>query len=290
VFNNNLIFCTMKTNLFIINILIVILFLFGACKPQIQLYTNRLPQTEIKIDGKVGDWGSILWFYDEKSNIYYAVTNDKNNLYIGLKADDQFAQMKIMQGGLDVYIDTTSKISDKMGISFPVPGKKTKDDLPRFQPGMGNFDPGQMRSGAIKKMNTIKIYGFPHEKDGVLPLENNTDISAAIDWNKDNLLSYEARIPFKSFTKNTLVANDSTKSLMIGLKLKGVASDLSRGGGARMGGEGMGGGSRGGMGSGSRGGMGGAPGGGMPNGGQEQGNMQTLNKTNKIWIKTKLAY
>jgi hypothetical protein len=284
----------MKTNLFKINILFVVLFLFWSCKPQIQLYTNRPPQTEIKIDGKVGDWGSILWFYDDKSNLYYAVSNDKNNLYIGIKADDQAAQMKIMRGGLDVYIDSTGKCSDKMGISYPVPGKRDKQDLPRFQPGMGNFDPGQIRSGAIKRMNTIKIFGFPHEKDGILPIENNTDISAAIDWGKDNLLSYEVRIPFKSFTKNTLVANDSTRSLMIGLKLKGVASDFSRGGGERrMGGEGMGRGSRGGMvgGMGGRGRMGGE---GESNreslDGREQGNMQSLNKTNQIWIKSKLAF
>src|ERR1700728_3087406 len=61
----------------------------------------------IVIDGHNTDWPSPYPEYDDKAQIGYAVSNDKDNLYITVETGDPATQLKILKGGLTVWIDKT---------------------------------------------------------------------------------------------------------------------------------------------------------------------------------------
>src|SRR5689334_19575009 len=82
---------------------------FCSCKTS-QKTTKAAPGNwqaqPITADGNAADWPSPYPFYDSKAKIGYAVSNDKDNLYISMQTGDQMTVMKILRNGLTVWIDT----------------------------------------------------------------------------------------------------------------------------------------------------------------------------------------
>src|ERR1039458_2943062 len=81
--------------------------LFFSCGSSKHASTKRLPGTwqaqAITIDGKNTDWPSPYPEYDDKAMLGYAVSNDKDNLYITVETGDPATQLKILRNGLTVW-------------------------------------------------------------------------------------------------------------------------------------------------------------------------------------------
>jgi hypothetical protein len=137
--------------------------------------------------------------------------------------------------------------------------------------------------------------------------ENKSGIYAAIDFDKNGIMNYEAVIPFSTFYRDKLVPSDSNRIFNFQIKINPVSGsnndsgngEGSRGGGMRGGGMGGGGGMRGGgmgggggMRGGGMGGGGGMRGGGRygDNGGNGYQRNTNISGTTRTTIELKLAY
>ena len=185
-------------------------------------------------------------------------------------ADDMQKQMRFFRAGFEVWIDTLGKSKKHTGILFPVPAKQpkgafTKDSVSLKQLiQMRKPDNQSLKSRFGSSLKEMKLVGFKAPINGLTPLNNNSGISAGIDWDKLGVMTYEAVIPFKTFYKAILSPADNAKVFSVTLVIPAIAGMSSSGGSSVTPGSEMGaGGSRGGAG----GGGGGRSGGGRSGGG-----------------------
>lgn len=194
---------TMK-KLFIAGLIITIM---SSCATIV--YPGLWPSKPVKADGNSNEWSIPLRFYDQDSKLCYSVTNDSANLYLCIRAADEQIQMKILRAGMQLWIDTTGKNKQQVGILFPFTstGRNAPPEIiPNQKPGVN-----AMREELIGKYNEMQLKGFKPPIGGLTPLKNDYDISVGINRDSTNLMIYEAVIPFKTFYKQTLSASDSTK-------------------------------------------------------------------------------
>ena len=223
-----------------------------------------------------------------------------------------------MRNGLNIWFDTLAKKNKQCGILFPVPNKDADEYQADGASGGGGGGGGRHHGGdgshkggdvdAVKKKflrqaNQMQLIGFKKGIPDYLAPENEYGINVNINWDANNIMIYEAVIPFKAFYKPALVAKDSLKNIDFSMTIHGFPAPEKKddgnsgggggggmGGGMPGGGGGMGGGmGGGGMGGGGRG-MGG--GGGRGGGGRSMGSMAEVNpmyETNSFWVKVRLS-
>jgi hypothetical protein len=290
---------------------------FSACSSSKYSKTKKLPGTwqaqPITIDGDSKDWPAPYPEYNSKASLGYAVSNDKDNLYITVETGDQATQLKILRNGLTVWIDKTGDKEQVTAINYPLPrnynrgakndrdGSDTRPSSGYWQQGQGN-NPRQRANmeDRIKKLlegaNEYSLQGF-RSCNAQFPLmqKDSCGIVVRIGLDETNELVWEAVIPFKSFFhKAQIDRRDKGKPMSICIETTG--SDRPAGQGGGRGGNG-GGGMRPGMRVGM-GGMGmrmggGGMGGGMGSrggGGQSDAAMEGLYKSTQTWKKFGIAW
>jgi hypothetical protein len=150
-----------------------------------------------------------MHFYDNKSKLQYNITNDDKNIYICIKAADERFQMKIIHAGMQINIDTGSKMAQPVCIIYPIAGNG-KPKMPL------DIKPGQEKNNQIKNQfllehKEMQLSGFKSPINGLVPLQNKYNISVGIDWDPSNNMYYKAIIPFSTFYKEALLQEDSSK-------------------------------------------------------------------------------
>ena len=162
------------------------------------------------------------------------------------------------------------------------------------------IDKHKIKLSAMTNQKEMRIQGLLNIPDGLLPHDNLLEIRTAINWDKDDILTYELKIPFSVFWKESLSASDTIKPISIGIVINGLdlptppsGMDGSADGGTGAPSGGMGGGPPGGgMGGGPPGGGmgGGPPGGDMGGAPPGMGRMMEMAKSQETWIKLKLSF
>lgn len=266
----------------------------GICHAQTKTAQNTLqpPPDSIKIDGNAKEWGDSLRFYDEKSKINYAIANDNDNLYVAVRIGDRTDQVRVLHAGLTLSIDTRGRKKETFALTFPLAEQGGPDitggDLQEAG-DLNQQDRDELLQARMTKLREIRVVGFKDIEGDIITTSNTYGIKAAIDYDADNYLVYEAAIPLKFFH-----ADDAVKTAWeFNLKINGIihqhpaGGDDSSGdqqvGGRRGGGGGFGGGGgRGGHGGGGRGGQ---------HGGGGYGNVDhsELAKSTDFWEKFYLA-
>jgi len=250
----------------------------------------------ITADGANSDWPAPYPFYDEKAKVGYAVSNDRDNLYITMQTGDQQTVMKILRNGLTVWIDTSGKKEMHTSITYPL--ENPNGGGMRMQHGNGQEQPErpaaeEMHRKVLENARDMSLAGFNNCNGGFLIHQNNScGIVVRIGFDEYNTLIWEAVVPLRAFYKNSLTPADAGKPLSVCFAITGMKQPAGgggqSGGGMHAGGGGMRGGGMGG-GGGMRGGGGGMRGGGM-NGGGMNGDRQHLFESTKTWYHTGLAY
>src|SRR5664280_450793 len=249
----------------------------------------------VTVDGKLSEWPNPLRFYDQETGISYNITNDHNNLYFVCSISNDFMQTKILRSGLEFLIDTLGKKSFKVGIKYPIGNVSVTDIKPDKE--QSNESQGQRPDRSAYKLKllaqatAIQLTGFKQPLGKIIPWSaiNNSGIYAAIDFDKNGIMNYEAVIPFSTFYRDNLVPSDSNRIFNFQIKINPVSgSNNGSGNGEGTRGGGMGGG--GGMRGGGMGGGGGMRGGGMGGGGNGYQRNSNMSGTTKTTIQLKLAY
>jgi len=286
---------------------------FLGCKSSKHATSHRLPGvwqgTPVTIDGSNKDWPSPYPEYDEKAALGYAVSNDKDYLFITVETGDPATQLKILREGLTVWIDRTGEKSEETAINFPIPmshsGKRAGgDDRPgamKAQEGTGQGGNREQQQrlqledrvrAAMNSATEFSLQGFKScNLQYAITEGDSCGVVVRMALDENNELVWEAAVPFKSFYfKPELTRADKGKVFTVCFETTGVERPAGGGGGNRGGGMrptmGMGG-----MGMGMH--MGGGGGGyrGNRNQGAQQSNiMEPLYKSTKTYKKFGLAF
>jgi hypothetical protein len=221
------------------------------------------------IDGKATEWTDSLQ-YDANSHLQYQVLNDAQTLYVRLKAADMPTQAKMAYLGMVVWVDSTGRNQQQLGIRFPLPIDLSTVKAPAERPA-GAMGPtaserqeehlSRLRS-IVTEANQMELLNYRGSKEPVLTdSEAKIGVKSAIGVDARNNLIYELAVPLRLvYRRVPALASGQTASIGVwiaGQKPKPTPgqsqSDMSvvgpQGGG--MGGYGgMGGGMRGGYGGG----------------------------------------
>ena len=63
----------------------------------------------ISIDGNDKEWAKPLNFYDDKSGLFYAISNDNHNLYLVFSVSDPMKMRKLMRSGWSIELSSKEK-------------------------------------------------------------------------------------------------------------------------------------------------------------------------------------
>lgn len=205
--------------------------------PNVQQNSLRAP-ANVKIDGKVTEWGDRLRAYNAGTEIYYSIANNQDYLYLAVQATDQQIIKKIIVGGLDFTINTSGNKKDKDSaiITFPFYQKgqnhpyvtlekasEINKDLPSYASrwdSLINTSNNKIKSG----FKFIGTSGIKNITDEMIPVYNAEGISAAAMLDNNLYYNFEMAVPLK-----LLAGNATINSIAYNIKLNGHAfggSDL----------------------------------------------------------------
>src|SRR5438309_4485123 len=153
----------------------------------------------IVIDGKANDWQKVPMNVSPKGTIQYAIANSQDNLYIMMRLADPVEQVKLLQGGMQVYIDPDGKKEKTTEVVYPVKGELSEEEMrPQGVPGQKQ-DLTQIHQHVASQLISLNRIGFKPEYNGVQSVRENTGFKAAINWDENNDLVYELVVPYAAF-------------------------------------------------------------------------------------------
>jgi hypothetical protein len=175
-------------------------------------------KSHIIIDGRANEWADSLFFLNPDAKISYAAVNDSTNLCLCLKVFDDNQQIKLLRGGMEVWIDPSGRKKEVCGIRFPLsttlkPGGRT---------GMNPADPAAIKQAKlmyILQAKDMELTGFKDEINGLVSnFVNRTGVQTVIKLDSTNILIYEARIPLSAFKTDL----KRSEPLSVGFIIKGL--------------------------------------------------------------------
>lgn len=256
-----------------ITIFILSLLFFTACS----IYEATYQEKALEIDGSSSDWTTSL---DKKgkSDLYYSITNDSENLYVRLNTSNQSIQQKIHMNGLSIWIDTTGKKNKQLGIKCPInrlPQNMNKRSMSNREQQIVAWDKNQLMEA--------DFFGFNNEHEQYFVASNPYDVEISISQDEFKSFYYEVKIPFSSMNLNYVNLCKQTFSMGFIIEAIEMPSSPGMNGGGRP---------QGGGGGRSQGTGGGQMGGGGPQGmtggasaRPDQSEIQELTAATIIWVK-----
>jgi hypothetical protein len=142
------------------------------------------------LDGYVNEWPAEKFNADKGNRIQFAKDNDHETLFLALTISDRMMQQKIIQQGLNLYLDPKGKKKENRGVEFPVVGS--------------NVNPAQ-------SMTSMKLFGFSNEE--VQNIKTAETINIALAWDSSYIMHIEYNVPLK------MIEGINGKTISIGWKI-----------------------------------------------------------------------
>ena len=252
------------------------------------VHHSRWQLTPVVADGIATEWEIPLRYYNKGGKLGCTVSNDLNNLYICIRSSDQETRMKMIRSGMTVAIDTSEKKTNLFSINYPLPKERTQHSHEEGGTQVSSYP--SLKQRILQDRTTMNISGFINTQNGESPLKTLSGLKVCMNLDSFDIFTYEAIVPLKTFYKEQLVANDTSKVLNVYITVNGMTtpgnSGMSGGGGYKGGGARMGAGAGGHMGGGHGGGAGGRSGG----AGAGMGDMAARTEPEKLQIQFRLNF
>ena len=181
-----------------------------------------------KQDGLTNEWPATKFDTDLATDIKFAIDNDGSNLYMAMKIINEGIQMKIMNMGMNMYVDLKGKKKESRGISFPV----REDDKTKNTPPPNNdqregessapkkpIDKKQVRSAMALHLIYMQVFGFDGSGKRDQGLNIPGSVNVAFTWDSLNVMHIEYRVPLKMLGDTPSLTD---KEISIGWKLNGM--------------------------------------------------------------------
>ncbi len=259
-------------------IILMILLLPMVCNGQKSLFSSNWSSDSMKIDGVFSDWNFNLK-QDKKSKVFYCIANDNTSLLLCFKVTDAGVKNKIMMMGLTIWVDTTGKQKELLGIKYPMGRGGSMGQRP--QEGTRPTSPDQPRQRVDRApiLDRVELIGFKEKrKSEVVNISDMKGIEVAVMEDQYGGMQYEARISLdKLFIDHQRFLSNDESLISIGFETGYIKTNTSAGGGGHSGQ----------MGGGRPPGGGGRPPGGGRQGGMapQQGDMATMTQATRLWLK-----
>jgi len=159
--------------------------------PAIHFSIAGLKDTTIiihQLDGNIEEWPFEKFIIDKETKTSFATDNDAQFLFLALTIPDRSTQKKIMQSGINLYVDIKGKKKENVGIEYPVAG-----------------NPASMR-----------LFGFSDSEPATLSIRSEGTVNIAFSWDSSTVLHIEYNIPLKMLEES--VSGLNNKKISIGWK------------------------------------------------------------------------
>jgi hypothetical protein len=250
------------------------LLLLSCSKPAVTSsnYTSEKPDTE----NSKRIWNDSLK-YNSENKLMYSIKNDKDNLYITMRCLNDNMNNRIMSLGMTMWIDTTGRKKEKLGIRYPLgykdaggqwqqPKENTDANNTNGQEPQQRHNRYAAKNEILKKWIEMDLIGFDKEPIRAF-ITTPVGIKVKADFDSVGAFCYRAIVPYKAIHYNPSADNaKAPKTLSIGFTTGKPDAGSAGGGDPNMGGVrgdprangtmGAGGMGAGGMGGGMRGGRG----------------------------------
>ena len=267
----------MKHPLFKALALCSILFCAACAKTTISDSVWQKPKLDI--DESRRYWNDSLE-YNAENRIMYGFKNDSSNLYITMRVLDNDVQKTILRLGMTVWIDTSGRKKDRVGINYPLGFKNApvgiqesaRADLRKADPDEERKNDHKRAQRYLNQMIEMELIGLSPEPVRTL-IKSQIGISVRAFFDSAGVMNYHVIVPFKAlqYKLHADVLGKKPHYISIGFETGKTENrlDASQGGSqpGAMGNGGMGGAGAGSMGARGGGGMGQAQGQRMQNGG-----------------------
>jgi hypothetical protein len=154
------------------------------------------------------------------------LANDSTHLFVCLKVDEERTQFRVLHNGIELWFDLRGKKAKKVGLNFPMKMEKSPEDM-EMQKRREQSIPGQepVRNGERMKMkqrlrmrqsnlSAIGMVGIPAQ---LLPVKNEFNITAAMDWDSSGVLCLEYAIPFSALMPQAISFADTLKAFSLAI-------------------------------------------------------------------------
>ena len=225
-----------------------ILLFIGCITTGSSVRTTFFQATEVNAHDSASQWVKPFNYYNEESKAYYSFNNDLRNIYFSFKTLDKGTQLKILQTGLELWIDTSGRNSDMIGIVFPARRaykQAFKKDTAIKNPPY-TTDLNRAKIQFVKGEKLLQLTGFRPPIGGITPFKNDFGIEASVNWDSTNtsIMVVRAKIPLNTFYKYKLNLRDSNKVFGFtiktsGLPYEGAANNAASRGAGGIGGSGL---------------------------------------------------
>lgn len=186
------------------------------------VWTNQ----PVNVDGTSNDWNLPLKFYDNETNLFFAIKNDSNNLYLCFQSKDDIIQTKIMRAGMKIILSDKINGKHKSVFSFPLSAKhfpKPVDNPDEIKPDP--LAPRQSeRDAFIARDTMMEAKGFA-KTNGIISTNNISGIRASIGFDSANILTCEVAIPLKELFGDHYDPKDITKDISLNVIINPVATN-----------------------------------------------------------------
>lgn len=251
--------------------IVLILSLTLHLQAQSDVSKSRWKSKEIVIDGDDHEWQKPLNFYDDKSGLLFAISNDQQNVYFAFTVNDEMKMRKLMGAGWSVELSSKEKNRKfNATLSFPAVkisgmGKRPGSEFEKKVAGNPFIDAYRLQ------IQSVAAKGFLSNQTE-LKLNDRKGIDIAIGADSAKFIVYEIAIPLKELMSENNIQLAELITLNVSVNAlerpsAGAGQSARSGGRSRGGMSEMGGGRQG-------GGMGGGRSGGRMGGGGQGGGMQ----------------
>ncbi len=101
--------------------------------------------------------------YNEKTKLFYKISNDKENLYVSLLADDPDLKRRLLISGIEIWIDSVAKGKTTQGILLVSNAVSQRQQPPmEFETNQRPGKKDAMENMLIKNMS-VETIGLPYE-------------------------------------------------------------------------------------------------------------------------------
>ncbi len=180
----------------------------------------RWKSAEIIIDGITNDWSKPLNFYDDKTGLNFAISNDLHHLYFVFTCPEEMKMSRIMSAGWTLQLVSKEK-KDKFKASLTFPGARINwmGDRRERDPMERKIVANPLINTYKSQISTIEARGFKSNMHELI-LNDSKGINIAIGADSLQHVIYEIDIPLKElfdgevFLPNELITLNITVNAM----------------------------------------------------------------------------
>lgn len=178
--------------------------------PNVQQVSLRAP-ANVKIDGKATEWGDRFEAYNNGTEIYYSLANNKEYLYLVVQVTDAEIIDKILASGLTFTVNTNGNRKDRTGVMITYPAfaqgsKREYFGLYKMKEIKRDKQNAAIRADSLinasnnlikSKFKLIGVSGLKPVTDDRIPIYNEEGIMAAGMFDNNLCYSFELAISLK---------------------------------------------------------------------------------------------